>query len=119
MRVELYNTDICYAYITMENGEEQRNKLMKMFQDKGITIQKYYWISKLDNTHIELFDPKIFDIFDFQLDVIGDEKTILDVLSEYKKIEKEYKHLDKCLYSPLTEQEIKTVAMDVLSLAHQ
>ena len=43
------------CFITMENGREQTYKLMSMLQDAGVILHKYYWISKFDNTCIELF----------------------------------------------------------------
>lgn len=94
--------------IKMEN--KQINYLMKLFQDNEITIQKYYWTSKLDETHLELFEPKIYDAFNFNLDVIGDKQIILDVLNEFVNKKHIYEHLDKCLHEPLSETKIKEYA---------
>ena len=116
MHVQMFE-DMCF--ITMENGKEQTNKLMQLFKQAGIILHKYYWKSKFDETYIELLEPNIFDAFLFQLDVCGDQKTILNVLKYYKQIQKEYKHLDNCLYSPLIDKEIKRYATRVLSLSFE
>lgn len=107
------------CFITMENGREQTYKLMSMLQDAGVVLHKYYWVSKFDSTCIELFEPKIFDAFKFQLDVIGNQKIVLNILQQFKQIQKEYKHLDECLYSKLSTNEIRNYATSVIHLNHQ
>lgn len=106
MHYELYNLEQGYCTVTMENGKEQREKLMRMMVDAGVTIQKYYWRSKLDDSYIELFEPSIYDVFNFHVDFSGDMNTIKEVMEEYIKIKDTYKHLDKCLEQPLTQEEI-------------
>ena len=108
MEVELYPS-MDYACIKMENGIETIRKLMVLMEDNNIQIQKYYWRSKLDETFLSLEEPNVTDVFYFHLDLNGNTKVIKSIIEEYKKIEKTYKFLDKCLLQ-MSEQEIMEYA---------
>jgi len=110
MYYELYNVDKGYCNVVMDNNKEQREKLMSMMLDRGIIIQKFYWRSIFDDTYLELMEPAIYDAFKFHVDFIGDIKIINEVMEEYIKIQDTYGFLDKCLNTPYTEEEIKSLA---------
>lgn len=112
MEVQLYPS-MDYACIKMENGIETIRKLMCMFEDNNIQIQKFYWRSKLDDTYLELQEPQITDAFYFHIDLNGNTKTIKSILEEYNKIKDTYKFLDKCLLQT-SEKEIKQWANKAL-----
>ena len=112
MEIQLYPS-MDYACIKMENGIETIRKLMLMLQENNIQIHKFYWRSKLDETYLELQEPKITDVFYFHLDLNGNTKVIKSVLEEYNKIKSTYEYLDKCLLIT-TEEEIKQWANKAL-----
>ena len=99
-----------YLNVQMENNEEKYYLLMSILQDLGCEIQRYYWRSKLDETYIELIEPKIYDVFDFILDVNGFERQFKQALEIYKE---KVKILDKLpkLHEPMTEEEINNIAI--------
>lgn len=98
-----------FLNVQMENNEEKCKLLMSILQDLGCIIQKYYWRSKFDETYIEYFEPKIYDVFDFILDMSGTENQFKQGLEIYKE---KVKILDKLpkLDTPLTDEEIDEIA---------
>lgn len=115
MHYDLFKIDEGFCMVTMENGEEQRRKLMTMMLNAGVKIQKYYWRSKLSEDYISVKDPVIIDAFNFHVDFIGDIDKIKYVLREYEKIEHIYKHLDRCLFPTISEEQIGKEALRLLN----
>lgn len=99
-----------YLNVQMENNEEKYYLLMKILQDLGCEIQKYYWRSKLDETYIDYIEPKIIDVFDFILDVNGTENQFKQALEMYKEQVKLRNGLP-LLHEPMTEEEINDIAV--------
>ena len=110
MEVQLFNIDPAFCMIKMENCREQWLKLMAMMEDNNIRINKFYWRSKIDETHLELIEPNVFDAFYFHVDFEGDYQKIKETLIEFDKIKDVYKKLNKSLYTPLEENQIKEIA---------
>ena len=108
MRIESYDN---MFWIQMENIPELTYKFMSMLED--VTIQKYYWRSKYDETYLELQEPKVYDAFYFHIDIIGKPEKINKIIDDFILIQDTYRHLNNCL--KLTEEEIKGIADKALT----
>lgn len=106
--------DITYLYAMLNSHVECQKLFMKLAQENNCVIQKYYWRSSLDETYIELQQPKITDVFYFHCDIGGKYEDIKNVLTQYNKLKGVMLHLDKCLITPLTDNEIKDTAYKLL-----
>ena len=99
--------------VEMDKYLEKSKYLMTLAQDNGLIIQKYYWKSILDETHIEYFEPKIYDMFIMCIDIIGDLDTLKRVVEEYKKVRSMLEKIN--LEEPLTQEEIKQYSMKFIN----
>ena len=88
------------------------NLMLKLAQKNGCRIQKYFWVSKLDAEYIEYVEPKVYDVFDMEIILIGELEQIERVVWEYKHQVETICFLEKCVPQEcLTEQEIKQIAL--------
>ena len=105
---KIYHTDdITHVFAELENIEDTCNLFMKLAEENNCTIQKYYWVSNIDNTIIEYFKPKIFDVYTFHCDIYGKKQDIQRTLQQYKYQQDIVRKLAKLVYIPLQEFEIK------------
>ena len=105
---ELYQTDgITHVFSKLENIEDTCNLFMKIAEENNCTIQKYYWVSKLDNNIIEYLKPKIFDVYTFHCDIHGTYENVKRTIQQYKQQQNIVRRLAKLTYIPLQEFEIK------------
>lgn len=108
---KIYYTDnITHVFAQLENIEDTCNLFMKLTEENNCTIQKYYWVSNIDNTIIEYLKPKIFDVYTFHCDIYGENKDIQNTLQQYKQQHDIVRRLAKVAYIPLQEFEIKQYA---------
>ena len=82
--------------------------LMDIAEHLNCSIQKYYWISKMDENYIEEIEPKICDAFTCEVFINGLENDLISVMNIYNQ---KKENLDKLPVSPkLSEQEIHELA---------
>lgn len=100
---------ITYLSITMDKYLEKSKYFLRLCQDNGLTIQRYYWRSKFEETIIEYIQPKIIDAFNMIIDVHGTEQTVEQVLQQYSTVNVQLSKLN--YIQPLTKEEINNYAL--------
>ena len=114
LKTELFYVEgEAHAFTEMENYSESCKLFMLLSQQNNCVIQKYYWVSKMDKTHLELIEPKIFDAYTFHCDISGTLEDVKNTLKEFEEREQEMISLSKMLYTPITEAEIQEWASKV------
>lgn len=96
LRCQVKRTDL--AYLLMDIGEKL-----------NCTVQKYFWVSKFDDSVIEEIEPKIFDVFDCIVYLKGKQKDLNAVKEVYERKADLYAQLPPT-YFPLIEQEIHNLS---------
>lgn len=69
------------------DNEEKLHALFRIIMENA-TLQRYYWVSRFDETYIEYIDPIVYDAFYVVIDAVGTVeqlKTIRKEFSEYVK----------------------------------
>ena len=78
------------TYVLIENEDKIKSLLMNLAKKNNLTIIKYYWISKYDNSIIELFEPKIVDVYLFSITLSGnidDTRKCINQFNQRYKLE--------------------------------
>lgn len=99
--IEMDNTNLKY-------------KLMDMM--KEFILQRYYWRSKIDSSIIEYIEPKIFDAYIFCVDFYGNADDMMPIVQKFNEDKEYLETLEKSLYNPLTQDEIKKLALKIITL---
>ena len=93
----------------MLRGQVKRTDLAYLLMDIGehlnCTVQKYFWVSKYDDSVIEEIEPKIIDAYDCVVYLKGKQKDLNGVKEVYERKADLYEQLSPINF-PLTEPEI-------------
>ncbi len=93
-----YGQRDCMMNVQLENlNQERRYLLLHLFEQNQCDIQRFYWRSLFDSSHIAYIEPKVFDAFYFVVDFIGPEENLREALRQFSKKQSEIIHLGQCL----------------------
>lgn len=106
---------------SMKNGEmivlvpstEHAYMLMNIAEHLNCIIQKYYWVSKFDTEYIEYIEPKIYDAFNCEIVLKGNNDDLGGVYEVYQTKKELLNNLPK--EPKMTEVEIKELAEQMLN----
>lgn len=116
----LYCEGEYHVSMELRNEEERTKYFLALLQKYDCVIQRYYWRSLYDETHIEYLEPKIYDAFYMVIDAYSHNKeNLLNVMEEYNKNKVRIGYLGRCNRKKLTEEGIKEYANKYLQLKYR